>query len=67
MAISLRTTFTTEKFQYSLFVLSILRNSVDSYLKYGLEAVLHRCSYKRVFWKYAANLQEKTHAEVQCQ
>ena len=24
------------------------------------EAALHRCSYKNVFWKYAANLQENT-------
>ena len=27
------------------------------------EAALHRCSYKKVFGKYAANLQENTHAE----
>ena len=25
------------------------------------EAALHRCSYKKLFWKYAANLQEYTH------
>ena len=28
------------------------------------DAALHRCSYEEVFWKYAANLQENTHAEV---
>ena len=28
------------------------------------EADLHRWSYKKVLWKQAANLQEKTHAEV---
>ena len=28
------------------------------------EAVVQRCSYEKVFWKYAANLQENTHAEV---
>ena len=28
------------------------------------EAALHRCSYKKVFWKCAANLQENTHAEM---
>ena len=28
------------------------------------EAALQSCSYKKVFWKYAANLQENTHAEV---
>ena len=28
------------------------------------EAALKWCSYKKVFWKYAANLQENTNAEV---
>ena len=28
------------------------------------EAAIHRCSYEKVFRKYAANLQENTHAEV---
>ena len=28
------------------------------------EAALQKCSYKKVFWKYSANLLEKTHAEV---
>ena len=28
------------------------------------EAALHKCSYKKVFWKHAANLQESIHAEV---
>ena len=28
------------------------------------EAALHRRSYKKVFWKYAANAQENTHAAV---
>ena len=27
-------------------------------------AHLQRCSYEKVFWKYAANLQAETHAEV---
>ena len=27
------------------------------------EAVLHRCSYKKMFWKHAANLQDSTHTE----
>ena len=31
---------------------------------YVSEVALQRCSYEKVFWKYAANLQEKTHAEV---
>ena len=28
------------------------------------ETALHRYSYKKLFWKYAANLQENAHAEV---
>ena len=28
------------------------------------EAALHRCSQEKKFWKYAADLQENTHAEV---
>ena len=28
------------------------------------EAALRKCSYKKVFWKYTANLRENTHAEV---
>ena len=31
------------------------------------EAAIQRYSYKRMFWKYAANLLEKTHAEVRFQ
>ena len=30
-----------------------------------VEAALPKSSYKKAFWKYAANLQENTHAEVQ--
>ena len=29
------------------------------------EAAVHKFSYKKMFWKYAANLQHNTHAEVQ--
>ena len=28
------------------------------------EAAVQRSSYKKLFWKYAANLQEDTHAKV---
>ena len=28
------------------------------------EAALQRCSWKKVFWKYTANLQGNTYAEV---
>ena len=31
------------------------------------EAATQRCSWEKVFWKYAANLQENTHAEVRFQ
>ena len=31
------------------------------------EEALQRCPYKKVFWKYVANLLEKTNAEVQFQ
>ena len=28
------------------------------------EATLHRCSYEKLFWKYAANLHKNNPAEV---
>ena len=28
------------------------------------EAAVRRCFYEKLFWKYAAKLQENTHAEV---
>ena len=28
------------------------------------EAAIQRCFYKTLFWKFAANFQESTHAEV---
>ena len=31
------------------------------------EAAIQRCSLEKVFWKYSANLQENTHAEVRFQ
>ena len=31
------------------------------------EGAAQKCSLDKVFWKYAANLQEKTQAEVLCQ
>ena len=42
----------------------VWRFSGKSYEVWISEAVLHRCSYKKVLWKYSANLQESTHAEV---
>ena len=34
------------------------------FLKNMSEAALHRCSQEKVSWKYAANLQESTNAEM---
>ena len=31
---------------------------------FSSEAATQRCSYVKVIWKYATNLQEKTHAKV---
>ena len=31
------------------------------------EAALHRCSYQKMFWKFAANLQENIHTKVRPQ
>ena len=31
------------------------------------EAATQKCSLEKVFWKYAANLQQSTHAEVRFQ
>ena len=28
------------------------------------EGAIQRCLYEKLFWKYAANLQESTHAKV---
>ena len=36
------------------------------FLQYS-EAATQRCFKEKVFWKYAANLQENTHAEVRFQ
>ena len=33
-------------------------------LEQNTEAATHRCSHEMVFWKYAAKLQQNTHAEV---
>ena len=37
------------------------------YLGNMLEAATQRCSWEKVFWKNAANLQENNHAEVRFQ
>ena len=43
------------------------QNSLHHYHQHALtlsEASLQRCFLEKVFWKYAANLQENTHAKV---
>ena len=40
---------------------------IDIVLPTEPEAATQRCSWEKVFWKYAANLQENTHAEVRFQ
>ena len=35
----------------------------NSLIQRTTEAALRRCSQEKVFWKYAANLQENTYAE----
>ena len=46
-------------------ILQINQNWISAFE--SSEAVLQRCSYEKVFWKYAANLQENIHTEVQFQ
>ena len=35
---------------------------MEKYRIKRIEAALHKCTFEKVFWKYAANLQENTHA-----
>ena len=43
------------------------RRFLQKRAKNSSEAATQRCSWEKVFWKYAANLQENTHAEVRFQ
>ena len=52
---------------------SVARISLNDNLKAILfkwnpftEAALQMCFQEKVFWKYAVNLQQNTHAEVRC-
>ena len=65
-----------EKKRISLQVLScteifcfqkVLWKKNNDRLVENTDAVLYMCSYKKVFWKYPANLQENTHVEVRFQ
>ena len=56
-----KNTFPTEHLQTTASEKKVLKFS-DKIPLVG--AVLLRCSYKNVFWKYVVNLQENTHVEV---
>ena len=45
----------------------ILRNFSEQLSENLPEAAIQRCSWEDVFWKYVANLEENTHAEVRFQ
>ena len=44
-----------------------IANYLDAVNLLVTEAATQGCSWEKVFWKYAVNLQENTHAEVQFQ
>ena len=52
--------FTGKHLYWSLFL-------IIKIVKESAEAAIQMCSEEKVFWKYAANLQESTHAEVRFQ
>ena len=52
---------------YFAFYELILRPVKQCFYLLTPEAAIQRCSYEKVFWKYAANLQENTHAEMRFQ
>ena len=45
----------------------VFLENYHTYQSKATEGATQRCSWEKVFWKYAANLQENTHAEVQFQ
>ena len=56
---------------YHVFIQNIFWNRFSSNWVLSLmaepEAAIQRCSFEKVFLKYAVNLQENTHAEVRFQ
>ena len=52
------------KLRKVLFLYQKKTFTANSTKKKVSEAAVQRCSYEKVFWKYAANLQENTHAKV---
>ena len=47
-----------------MYIFSAKRLSSIKFVSESSEAALYSCSYKKMLGKYAANLQENTHAEV---
>ena len=45
----------------------VIFNSEENENMAATEAAVQRCFLEKVFWKYAANLQQNTHVEVQFQ
>ena len=43
------------------------QSNLQVFKVYTPEAATQSCSWEKVFWNYAANLQENTHAEVRSQ
>ena len=53
-------------FLKKVYIHSALWNRVDEII-HSSQAALQICYKEKVFWKYTANLQENTHAEMQFQ
>ena len=54
--------FVTRVESYTMKMIVFVWNEVIKEDQHS-EAATQRCSLEKVFWKYAANLQENTHAE----
>ena len=57
----LQFSYTVNQRKYST---KLLLSWGNDWSKAVTEAAVQRCSWKKVLWKYAANLQESNHAEV---
>ena len=60
------TTFLTKNSKICSFT-NFTATDSSSIVLLDSQAAVQRCSQEKVFWKYAANLQENTHAEVRFQ
>ena len=54
---------------HSFLMMFLIQEGYDNHRLRDLvtEAATQKCSYVKVFWKYAVNLQENTHAKVRFQ